>query len=231
MTVSPEQRQQWASEAQQWRAASAAIRAKFAPAEPATAQPAPGLVCLSTTDTPQACTEEEKLFEVDTEAARLKRMKRRVCKSAELHEKAMKGSTDAAPAMVTLTYRDGGDWKPNHLKEALKRVRQWLARRGHGFRYVWVGELQGRGAIHYHILAWFPARYHGSQARKVQDTPPFWGRRTRNVNRTDLAEKANYDSGLLWHALVETVAQSRGSCAESAFSTRPNWVTRKLICL
>jgi hypothetical protein len=32
----------------------------------------------------------------------------------------------------------------------------WLKRRGHRLRYVWVAELQQRGALHYHALLWLP---------------------------------------------------------------------------
>lgn len=180
MTLAPEIRQQWASEAHQWREASAAIRAKFTPAEPATAQPAPGLVCLSTSDTPKACTPEDGLFDVDTELGRLKRMKRRVCKAAELHQK----SATLRPAMVTLTYAQADAWGPKHISEALKRVRQWMARRGHAFRYVWTAELQERGAVHYHVVAWLPS----GRGEK----PPFWDQQgwwPHGSSRSEYAEK------------------------------------------
>lgn len=101
-------------------------------------------------------------------------MKRRICKAAELHEASMRDSRDYAPAMVTLTYHKADAWGPRHLSEAFMRVRKWLARRGHTFRYVWCAELQERGVIHYHVVAWFPAKFHGDKARKVADTPPFW---------------------------------------------------------
>jgi hypothetical protein len=58
--------------------------------------------------------------------------------------------------MVTLTYRDVSGWSPRHVSEFLQRVRVWLKRRGHTFRYVWVAELQQRGAVHYHVLVWLP---------------------------------------------------------------------------
>lgn len=88
-------------------------------------------------------------------------MRRRVCKAAQLHE----ASATLKPAMVTLTYRQMDDWKPRHLSQALERVKKWLARRGHQFRYVWTAELQERGAIHYHVVTWLPTG---------KDKPPFW---------------------------------------------------------
>lgn len=60
------------------------------------------------------------------------------------------------PLFVTLTYKNLSDWQPNHIKDYLQRVRVWLRRRGHLFHYVWVAELQKRGAVHYHIILWLP---------------------------------------------------------------------------
>jgi Protein of unknown function (DUF3296). len=31
-----------------------------------------------------------------------------------------------------------------------------MERRGHKLPYVWVAELQKRGALHYHVLLWLP---------------------------------------------------------------------------
>lgn len=57
---------------------------------------------------------------------------------------------------ITLTYRGVGDWRPQHVRDYLKRVRVWLYRRHIPMRYVWVAELQRRGAVHYHLLLWLP---------------------------------------------------------------------------
>jgi len=59
-------------------------------------------------------------------------------------------------AMVTLTYADGDDWRPDHVTQYLHTVRKWLGRRGHRMHYVWVAELQKRGALHYHVALWLP---------------------------------------------------------------------------
>lgn len=63
------------------------------------------------------------------------------------------------PVMLTLTYRPGVDYRPRHVSELLKRVREWMDRRGVRFRYVWVAELQRRGAVHWHVLLWLPVRF------------------------------------------------------------------------
>jgi hypothetical protein len=37
-------------------------------------------------------------------------------------------------------------------------VRKWCQRQAVPFKYVWVAELQKRGAIHYHLAIWLPLR-------------------------------------------------------------------------
>ena len=59
-------------------------------------------------------------------------------------------------AMLTCTYHRGEDWTPRHLSDCLERIRKWLKRRGVPMRYVWVAELQKRGALHYHVALWLP---------------------------------------------------------------------------
>lgn len=111
---------------------------------------APGLVIFKTSDTPDPNT-----IEIDQVACRLKRMRRSVTVAARLFGLEV-GPRRFKPAMLTLTYRDVDGFKPLHVSELLKRVRHWLERRGHRMRYVWVAELQKRGALHYHVLLWLP---------------------------------------------------------------------------
>lgn len=54
--------------------------------------------------------------------------------------------------MLTLTYRDVDAFEPCHISLLIKHIRQWLLRRGYRMLYVWVAELQQRGALHYHVL-------------------------------------------------------------------------------
>lgn len=71
------------------------------------------------------------------------------------------------PWMLTFTYRDGVEWEPKHVSEALAHLRKWL-KRAHGcsLRYVWVMETKARksgaevGRIkpHYHVVVWVPAQ-------------------------------------------------------------------------
>ena len=119
-------------------------------AQPRGALPAPrahGLVSLKTSATPPVLEEE---FEIDQVQARKTRLGRTVRQTASLHQSAL-GSKRYKPAMVTLTYADLDAFQPRHISALLKHIRQWLLRRHHRFHYVWVAELQKRGALHYHI--------------------------------------------------------------------------------
>lgn len=58
--------------------------------------------------------------------------------------------------MVTLTYAKVEDWSAADIKACLNQVRTHYARKSIKVRYAWVAELQQRGAVHYHVLFWFP---------------------------------------------------------------------------
>lgn len=91
---------------------------------------------------------------VSNRKARLYRLRKSVYNAGEEIEANIPAHWNCY--FVTLTYREVGDWKPNHIRDFLHRVRMWLARRGYKLHYVWVAELQKRGAVHYHILVWLP---------------------------------------------------------------------------
>lgn len=87
---------------------------------------------------------------------RIKRLKRSVWASGHLHPMAENGFRPHQCWFVTLTYRGVKDWQPNHIKESIRKYRNWCKRKGVPCRYTWVAELQSRGAVHYHMLAWLP---------------------------------------------------------------------------
>lgn len=88
--------------------------------------------------------------------ARLKQMKKSVLNSARLLRASLEGGSYRM-AMVTLTYRKVGEWRPNHMSAFMDHVRTYMKRRFDlRTRYVWVAELQERGAVHYHCLIWLP---------------------------------------------------------------------------
>jgi hypothetical protein len=73
-----------------------------------------------------------------------------------LDETLRRGGFRYRAAMLTLTYRDLDGWRPDHLAQLQAHVRNWLKRRGVRYGYVWVAELQQRGAVHYHLVLWLP---------------------------------------------------------------------------
>lgn len=72
--------------------------------------------------------------------------------------------------MVTLTYAPGVDWKPEHISNALRRLRKQMGAEHARPRYAWVAEMQGRGAVHYHVVLWLP---HGRHCEKW-DEAGWW---------------------------------------------------------
>lgn len=111
----------------------------------------PGLVTLRTSDTAEGLHQ----VEIDQDQARLSRLRRSVSVAARLFQHFL-GNRAFKPAMLTLTYRNVDGFEPLHISRLVKCVRAWLARRGHRLHYVWVAELQKRGALHYHVLIWLP---------------------------------------------------------------------------
>jgi len=87
---------------------------------------------------------------------RIRRLKRSVWASGHLHGIANRGFRPPVCWFVTLTYRRIDEWEANHISDAIERYRQWCRRFKVPCRYTWVGELQTRGAVHYHLLAWLP---------------------------------------------------------------------------
>jgi hypothetical protein len=87
---------------------------------------------------------------------RVKRLKRAVWASGHLHGMAANGFRPDTAWFVTPTYVGVDDWKADQISAALHAYRQWCTSHGYSCRYTWVGELQQRGAVHYHLLVWLP---------------------------------------------------------------------------
>ena len=107
---------------------------------------------------------------------RVRRLKRSVWASGHLHGIADRGKRPPVVWFVTLTYRGVADWRADHISAAVQRYRNWCASRRIACRYTWVAELQMRGAVHYHLLAWLP---HGVRMPQWDRSPtrrraPFW---------------------------------------------------------
>lgn len=117
-----------------------------------------GLVPYSTTATGPSPAPLVGAF-FDSDIARLKRMKHHVRTAARLiHETLGRARSSFHMAFITLTYKGGTDWEPEHISKFIKAAREWARRAGFGLRYCWVAELQKRGAVHYHCVFWIPRR-------------------------------------------------------------------------
>jgi hypothetical protein len=122
---------------------------------------------------------------------RIKRLKRSVWASGHLHGLAENGSRPAVPWFVTLTYKGVSDWTAKHIAQAMQAFRNWCQQKGVACRYTWVAELQNRGAVHYHLLAWLPVGLrmpHWDRAtRKAKggERPAFW---PHGMTNTEIAK-------------------------------------------
>jgi len=106
-----------------------------------------GLVYSRTSDTHSVCKFE----------SRVKLTRKNVINSARLiSEDLARSGFRYKAAMITPTYAPWAEWEPKQITDLLKTIRQYLARRGHKFRYVWVMELTKKGKPHYHLILWLP---------------------------------------------------------------------------
>ena len=101
---------------------------------------------------------------LDPRKMRCRRLRRTITEAAKLHERHTDwdskrlGRSAYRKTFVTLTYRHTGEWERCHVSRFVRLMRQWFQRRGHVCRFVWVAELQKRGALHYHLVVWVPRR-------------------------------------------------------------------------
>lgn len=101
---------------------------------------------------------------IDPRKARCQRLRRTITEAAKLHEREARWASDRLgrsayrKTFITLTYRPGETWEPRHVSRFVRLMRQWFKRRDCPCRFAWVGELQKRGALHYHVLVWVPRR-------------------------------------------------------------------------
>lgn len=81
---------------------------------------------------------------------RIVRMRRRVCKWANLLKSYTDDKAHYQMMMITLTYRDTLAWSPYDISRFMLRVKTELG--SSLMAYAWVGEMQARGAVHYHVI-------------------------------------------------------------------------------
>lgn len=117
---------------------------------------------------------------IHTQQTRLIRLKKGVMTTARLvNDRLAAESIRWRPVMVTLTYADSDGWAPDHISQFINRVQMFAKRRGFKLPYVWVMELQKRGAPHYHVLFWIPARLYFPKA----DRQGWWVHGSTRIDR------------------------------------------------
>lgn len=73
-----------------------------------------------------------------------------------IEESLQEAGLQLRKAFITLTYRPGEAWAPEHISQTLACYAEWARRRGFKLLYVWVMELTQAGVPHYHVLMWLP---------------------------------------------------------------------------
>lgn len=115
--------------------------------------------------TPAACLSPDA-FTFDPAKLRPQRLKLVIREAAKQYEQECAfedrrlGRLAYRRLFVTLTYKENTRGNKRDISECIKRMRHWAARCGARIRYVWVAEVQKRGALHYHLLLWLPKHLH-----------------------------------------------------------------------
>lgn len=121
-----------------------------------------GLVSFTTSDIQATRSYSERIINgsvafIDPHRQRTAKCRKSLLNAARLVVKDMQSrKTRFKAAMYTLTYKNIEDWKPGHISEYIRHVRQYLAVRGHDTTGIWKTEIQERGAVHYHVIFWLP---------------------------------------------------------------------------
>lgn len=146
--------------------------------------------------------------EIHREAQRIKRMKTSVGHAARLLHFDAHTERHAQrwnKKFITLTYADADGWEAGHIAAFRMAMAKWCQRRGVRLRFVWVAELQERGALHYHVIVWLPkGKYlphadacgwwpHGSTNIVTAQSPI--GYITKYASKTTPAQARGYPKG------------------------------------
>lgn len=179
------------------------------------------------------CSDDGTYVFVSSPLARLIRLRKSVYNAGmEISENLGKAWI---PWMFTLTYRGVDDWKANHMKDYLQRVRVFLRRRGIDFHYVWVAELQKRGAVHYHAVIWLPRGFR----LPYSDKQGWWthGFTEQKPARKGIGYLMKYTSkglsGMNFPKGIRIYGFSRSFLSVSlrvAYYKAPRWLRDKYIC-
>jgi len=161
-------------------------------------------------------------FEIHREAQRCKRMKTSVGHVARLLHFEAHGEREAQrwnKKFITLTYRNADDWSPNHIRSFVQVLYKWCLRNRVRARYVWVAELQARGALHYHMVLWLPK----GKFMPTPDKQGWWPHGSTNVvtahnpvayiakyaSKTTGAQALGYPKGARMHGFGGLTGESK----------------------
>lgn len=123
---------------------------------------------------------QDSALVVDLARSRASRCRRgTVTRARLLDQQVQRGGFRGAWYFLTFTYRDGADWQPQDIKGWLHATRKQFQRNGSKLHYVWVAELQKRGAIHYHAVVWVPR----GQFIRRPDQAGTWTKGSTNVQK------------------------------------------------
>lgn len=174
---------------------------------------------------------------VNPQARRCRRMSRTVDNAMRLAETrlAHRGGFRFRRVFVSLTYKTVDGWKPEHVTAYLKTAREWARRKGFGLPYVWVAELQERGALHYHVAFWLPI----SARIPTADASGWWPHGRTNMrtikggasgvtaymskylSKTTPSQSLRYPKGARMHGNGGLTAENK---RELRYRLAPTWV-------
>lgn len=97
-------------------------------------------------------TSDGKIIETDSFKNRLWRLRTALHSWVDIIENINEKGVSLEKKMITLTYAKAEDWQPKQITKYTKFLRRFLG--DSLYSYAWVAELQERGAIHYHIVAY-----------------------------------------------------------------------------
>lgn len=167
---------------------------------------------------------------------RVARLKKAVWASGHLHAMV---DLDHGPSVcwfVTLTYVGVDDWKAQHISKACGYFRKWCRRQRAPCRYTWVAELQARGAVHYHLLAWLPSGVEMPHWDMARGARTWWPHGMSNTQRakagvgylmkylSKLGEFHRFPKGLRLYGVGGLSAQGR---KVRTWLNLPEWVKRE----
>jgi hypothetical protein len=135
-------------------------------------------------DSYQTSVTREAFVEVSRVESRRRRMRAGVSLAARvLDDEARAGGVRVHVVMQTLTYAPGVGWSRFDISRYRAAVVAFFRRRGVVARCVWVAELQGRGALHYHVLWWLPL----CERIPMADARGWWSKGHTNTKRVGSA--------------------------------------------